>query len=73
METSHLTGRFSIMLLCHCLQIFDQLLNGDITPYPSFFYNVSGTSNYYNFLLTTVSIYLVLDGGGRRDHDRMIV
>lgn len=33
--------------------IFDQLLNGDITPYPSFFYNVSGTSNYYNFLLTT--------------------
>ncbi|XP_063421347.1 probable serine carboxypeptidase CPVL [Mytilus trossulus] len=32
--------------------IFDTLLNGDITPYPSFFYNVSGTKNYYNFLLT---------------------
>lgn len=33
--------------------IFDTLLNGDITPYPSFFYNVTGTKNYYNFLLTT--------------------
>ena len=73
MVTSHLIRRFPIMLLCHCLQIFDQLLNGDITAYPSFFYNVTGTSNYYNFLLTTVSLYIILDGGGHRDHDRMVV
>ncbi|XP_070566822.1 probable serine carboxypeptidase CPVL isoform X2 [Ptychodera flava] len=33
-----------------CLQIFDTLLNGDITPYPSFYYNATGSKDYYNFL-----------------------
>lgn len=33
-------------------KIFDYLLNGDIYPYGSFFYNATGTKNYYNFLLT---------------------
>ncbi|KAJ8313565.1 hypothetical protein KUTeg_008126 [Tegillarca granosa] len=33
-------------------KIFDLLLNGDLTPYKPYFYNVTGTSNYYNFLLT---------------------
>ncbi|XP_060078674.1 probable serine carboxypeptidase CPVL [Ylistrum balloti] len=33
-------------------QIFDLLLNGDLTPYKPYFYNVTQTNNYYNFLLT---------------------
>ncbi|KAL3831849.1 hypothetical protein ACJMK2_023548 [Sinanodonta woodiana] len=32
--------------------IMDLLLNGELTKYPSYFYNVTGTKNYYNFLLT---------------------
>lgn len=31
-------------------QVMDALLDGDLTGYPSFFYNVTGMSNYYNFL-----------------------
>ena len=38
-------------------QIFDMLLNGDLYPYKPYFYNVTLTNNYYNFLLTEV-IYL---------------
>lgn len=30
--------------------IFDSLLNGDKTGYPSYFTNVTGLTNYYNFL-----------------------
>ncbi|XP_069770185.1 probable serine carboxypeptidase CPVL [Narcine bancroftii] len=30
--------------------VFDALLNGDIAKYPSFFKNVTGCTNYYNFL-----------------------
>ncbi|KAL4222442.1 hypothetical protein ACF0H5_018481 [Mactra antiquata] len=33
-------------------QIFDMLLNGDLYPYKPFFYNVTNTNNYYNFLET---------------------
>lgn len=33
-------------------KIFDLLLNGDLTPYKPYFYNATGISNYYNFLLT---------------------
>ncbi|OWF49860.1 probable serine carboxypeptidase CPVL [Mizuhopecten yessoensis] len=33
-------------------KIFDTLLNGDLTPYKPYFYNVTETTNYYNFLLT---------------------
>ncbi|XP_062619799.1 probable serine carboxypeptidase CPVL isoform X1 [Saccostrea cucullata] len=32
--------------------IFDTLLNGDLTPNAPYFYNVSNIHNYYNFLLT---------------------
>ncbi|XP_046585302.1 probable serine carboxypeptidase CPVL isoform X4 [Haliotis rubra] len=38
-------------------KVFDELLNGDLTQGPPYFQNVTGTSNYYNFLLTTVLIY----------------
>lgn len=32
--------------------VFDYLLNGDLYPYKPYFYNVTNTNNYYNFLLT---------------------
>lgn len=32
--------------------IFDMLLNGDLYPYKPYFYNVTKTNNYYNFLET---------------------
>ncbi|CAH1790152.1 unnamed protein product [Owenia fusiformis] len=32
--------------------IFDILLNGDTIPYPSFFTNATGSTDYYNFLRT---------------------
>ncbi|XP_071441085.1 venom serine carboxypeptidase-like [Hetaerina americana] len=31
-------------------KIFDELLNGDLTPYPSYFYNATGFTFYYNYL-----------------------
>lgn len=31
-------------------KIFDMLLNGDLSPYPTFFYNATGSTNYYNIL-----------------------
>ncbi|KAM3873372.1 putative serine carboxypeptidase CPVL [Diretmus argenteus] len=30
--------------------VFDSLLNGDMDPYPSFFQNATGCSNYFNYL-----------------------
>lgn len=33
-------------------KVFDMLLNGDLTPYKPYFYNVTNTNNYYNFLMT---------------------
>ena len=38
------------------LQVFDYLLNGDLYPYPSYFRNVTGCSNYDNMLRCTVSV-----------------
>lgn len=32
--------------------IFDFLVNGDIYPYPTYFFNVTGTTDYYNYLRT---------------------
>uniref|UniRef100_A0A3Q3VZW3 Probable serine carboxypeptidase CPVL n=1 Tax=Mola mola TaxID=94237 RepID=A0A3Q3VZW3_MOLML len=31
-------------------QVFDSLLNGDVEQYPSFFQNVTGCTNYYNYM-----------------------
>ncbi|KAG9345146.1 hypothetical protein JZ751_009689 [Albula glossodonta] len=31
-------------------EVFDSLLNGDVSPYPSFFQNVTGCTNYFNYL-----------------------
>lgn len=36
----------------NAFQIFDFLLNGDLYPYKPYFYNVTNTNNYYNFLMT---------------------
>ncbi|KAF7669426.1 hypothetical protein LDENG_00186620 [Lucifuga dentata] len=32
-------------------EVFDRLLNGDMEPYPSFFQNATGCSNYFNYML----------------------
>nr|XP_054767401.1 probable serine carboxypeptidase CPVL [Lytechinus pictus] len=37
-----------------CFQQFDILLNGDLYPYPTFYYNATGSNNYYNFMMTTL-------------------
>ena len=37
-------------------QIFDLLLNGDTIPYPSYFTNITGSTNYYNILRSAVSV-----------------
>eukprot|EP00062_Callorhinchus_milii_P015095 gi/632964986/ref/XP_007898667.1/ PREDICTED: probable serine carboxypeptidase CPVL [Callorhinchus milii] len=34
-------------------EVFDNLLNGDLSKYPSFYQNVTGCTNYYNFLQCT--------------------
>ncbi|XP_018596088.1 putative serine carboxypeptidase CPVL isoform X1 [Scleropages formosus] len=31
-------------------EVFDSLLNGDMSPYPSFFQNATGCTNYFNYL-----------------------
>lgn len=36
------------------LQVFDSLLNGDIDPYPSFFQNATGCTNYFNYMTCQV-------------------
>ena len=33
-------------------QLFDGLLNGDLTAHSSYFYNVTGFKNYFNYALT---------------------
>lgn len=32
-------------------QVFDRLLNGDVDPYPSFFQNATGCTNYFNYMI----------------------
>ncbi|XP_036438855.1 probable serine carboxypeptidase CPVL [Colossoma macropomum] len=31
-------------------EVFDSLLNGDLVPYPSFFQNATGCTNYFNYM-----------------------
>ncbi|XP_028325864.1 probable serine carboxypeptidase CPVL [Gouania willdenowi] len=31
-------------------KVFDRLLNGDVEPYPSFFQNATGCTNYFNYM-----------------------
>ncbi len=35
-------------------QIFDALFNGDLIVYPTYLYNMTGSTNYYNILKTSV-------------------
>ncbi|XP_786169.3 probable serine carboxypeptidase CPVL [Strongylocentrotus purpuratus] len=37
-----------------CFEQFDIVLNGDLFPYPTFYYNATGSNNYYNFMMTTL-------------------
>ena len=39
------------------LQQWDSILNGDLSGQPSFFTNVTGSTNYYNFQMTKVLRY----------------
>lgn len=32
-------------------KVFDKLLNGDVDPYPSFFQNATGCTNYFNYMM----------------------
>ena len=41
--------------LFHNIQVFDMLMNGDIYPYPTYFYNITGCTDYYNILNCNVS------------------
>lgn len=53
-----LTGlRMSSLLSCvfvspslSLCQVFDSLLNGDVVPYPSFYQNATGCTNYFNYM-----------------------
>ncbi|MEQ2164000.1 hypothetical protein GOODEAATRI_001989 [Goodea atripinnis] len=36
--------------LCDPELVFDSLLNGDVDPYPSFFQNATGCTNYFNYM-----------------------
>ncbi|XP_041423444.1 probable serine carboxypeptidase CPVL [Xenopus laevis] len=42
--------------LCDPEMVFDALLNGDWTEYPSFYQNATGCTNYFNFPYCQVSI-----------------
>ena len=37
------------------MQKFDMLMNGDLYPYPTYFYNITGSTDYYNILNTKVN------------------
>ncbi|XP_064401251.1 probable serine carboxypeptidase CPVL isoform X1 [Halichondria panicea] len=36
-------------------KIFDALLNGDLIPYPTYLYNITGSTTYYNILRTSLA------------------
>jgi len=36
--------------LIHAFRAFDELMNGDFYPHPTYFFNITGTNNYFNFL-----------------------
>lgn len=40
-------------------QVFDSLLNGDLTPYPSYFQNVTGCTNYFNYMQCQVPTHFI--------------
>ncbi|XP_019617541.1 PREDICTED: probable serine carboxypeptidase CPVL [Branchiostoma belcheri] len=42
----------SDMQYMEAFKTFDELLNGDVYPYPSYFYNITGGTNYFNYLRT---------------------
>jgi len=33
--------------------VWDEMLNGDVYPYPNYFHNITGSKNYDNFMMTT--------------------
>eukprot|EP00058_Branchiostoma_floridae_P015260 XP_002600748.1 hypothetical protein BRAFLDRAFT_83491 [Branchiostoma floridae] len=47
-----LVMQISEKMYTEAFKTFDALLNGDLTPYPSYFYNITGGSNYFNYLRT---------------------
>ena len=54
--SSFVLAQMCMYLFLSLLQIFDELLNGDTIPYPSYFTNITGSTNHYNILRSTVSV-----------------
>ena len=36
--------------MADAFKVWDEMLNGDIYPYPNYFHNITGLGDYYNFL-----------------------
>ena len=43
-----------------CSQIFDMLLNGDLFKYGTYFYNATGSTNYFNVLRQAVCCTIIM-------------
>ena len=52
LETSLMRYKIEQGLYVDAFHIFDSLLNGDLINTTSYFYNVTGIRNYFNYLLT---------------------
>jgi len=44
-----------VCLWCAHFQVWDVLMNGDMSPYPSFYTNCTGSVDYFNYLRSSVS------------------
>ena len=53
--------KVGLTCLCRLLQIFDALLNGDLIPYPTYLYNITGSTNYYNILRTSLGTRMLIE------------
>uniref|UniRef100_A0A8C5CSD3 Carboxypeptidase vitellogenic like n=2 Tax=Gadus morhua TaxID=8049 RepID=A0A8C5CSD3_GADMO len=50
-QTSRGTQLIQQQKWLEAFKVFDSLLNGDLEPYPSYFQNVTGCTNYFNYML----------------------
>ena len=64
--------KVGITCLCRLLQIFAALLNGDLIPYPTYLYNITGSTNYYNILRTSLGTHNYVDRVCQKVLDRSI-
>lgn len=38
--------------MLQAFNVWDEMLNGDVFPYPNYFHNITGSNNYDNFMMT---------------------